>query len=141
VIQQESTYQVLVHKVVLKSIPQLKKFMNSAPKSLSLQLGMAALVLYLIKPHWFDNSLIGLIHVVSTVWVTTIGVLGLLIKTLKPSLYSISGAAVVRHFLGTVLLAVVSIKVQEVFPVYVGMVLGMVLFAFSILFQRKKIAV
>jgi hypothetical protein len=113
--------------------------MNSKTKPFALRLGVAVFLLYLIKPHWFDHSLIGLILVASTVFLTTICVLSLLIKTIKPALFPISGTEVARDFLGSGLLILISIKLGDVFPVYTGIALGMLLFAFAWIFQRDRI--
>lgn len=115
--------------------------MNSKNKPLGVQLGLAAFLLYLIKPNWLDNSLLSLLLVVITLIFTTKSVLAVLIKTIKPSLYRIANDSVVMNTLGAVLLIIVSIKLQDVFSVYAGIVLGMALFVFALVFQRKKVTV
>lgn len=112
--------------------------MNSKTKPLAVQLGLAAFLLYLIKPNWLDNSLIGLAVVVSTLLFTSMVVLGILIKTIKPALFPISRTSIVEKIFGAGLLILVSIKLEEVFAVYSGITLGVLLFVFAIIFQRKK---
>ena len=112
--------------------------METKSSSSAVKLGFAALILYILKPTWFDSSLLGLIVIAATVILTTTCILALCISRFKPSLFPITSEALFRNTGAAVLFALVSIKLEEVFPIYAGLVLGLVLFAAAMLFPRKK---